>query len=227
MILNIETSTTVCSIALQDKDVLLGSYSLFLDKSHSSVLPVAIGQLLGQVGVSKKELKAISVSAGPGSYTGLRIGASTAKGLSYALDIPLIAVDSLDTMIAQAPFELLTENDFLLPMIDARRMEVYMKGATPEGRVILSTQAKVLEEGSFSEHAEKRFVLMGNGAAKAYEVLDHPSKVLLSNISPAATGMIKIGYERYLAGAFEDVAYFEPMYLKEFQTKKSKDLLKP
>lgn len=227
MILNIETSTTVCSIAVQDNDVLLGSFSLFLEKSHASILPMAIGQLLGQVGVHKRELTAIAVSAGPGSYTGLRIGTSTAKGLAYALSIPLISVSSLDTMIEQIPTGLLNVDDMLLPMIDARRMEVYTKATTVNRKVVFETQAKVLEGSSFSEYSDKRLILFGNGATKAHEILLHPSKVAIKNMSPSATGMVKIAHEKFVAGIFEDVAYFEPMYLKEFQTKKSKDLLKP
>ena len=227
MILNIETSTSVCSVSIQLEDQLLGSIALHLEKSHSSVLPVIIGQLLDQVGVAKAELLAVGISEGPGSYTGLRIGASTAKGLAFALGIPLIAVNALDSMINQVPTGLLNNEDVLMPMMDARRMEVYMKAVSSSKKKIMPLQALVLEANSFDHILNRRLVLFGNGAEKAVDCLIYPNKVLVKNVMPSAVGMVTDVYDKYVAGNFEDVAYFEPLYLKEFQTKKSKDLLRP
>lgn len=227
MLLNIETSTSVCSITVQQEDRLLGSTALYLEKSHSSVLPIIIGQLLDQVGVDKSELKAIGVSAGPGSYTGLRIGASTAKGLAYALGVPLLSINALDTMIEQVPETLLLDTDILLPMLDARRMEVYTKAVDHSKRELLSVHALILEAESFLQFREQRLILFGSGASKAIDFIDHPNKVFVDQITPSAIGMVKLAYQKFMAADFEDVAYFEPLYLKEFQTKKSKDLLRP
>jgi tRNA threonylcarbamoyladenosine biosynthesis protein TsaB len=227
MILGIETSTSACSIALFNEESILGSTSLFLAKSHSSVLPIAIDQLLELSGVSRGQLSAIAVSKGPGSYTGLRIGSSSAKALAFALGIPLLSVDALETMIQQIPRSMLNDDDLLLPMIDARRMEVYTKGVDYHLVNKMEIQPVVIEADTFLEFKKNRLLMFGNGARKSFEVLNHKNKCLIEGIHPSAEGMFYQANKKLVEGDFENVAYFEPLYLKEFQAKKSKDLLRP
>ncbi|KYG81817.1 tRNA threonylcarbamoyladenosine biosynthesis protein TsaB [Roseivirga ehrenbergii] len=225
-ILSIETSTTVCSVALTTDGNTLASQKLFLEKSHSTLLTVVIEQIMKQVGMEMSELDAIAVSKGPGSYTGLRIGVSTAKGLCYALDKPLIAVN---TLLAMAN-EVNRQNHsgaLLCPMIDARRMEVYTALYDGELNELKKTSAKILEENSFYETLMHNQVLFfGNGAGKFKDLKTNVSNaIFIENITPSAWSVGLLANQAFLKGDFEDVAYFEPFYLKDFVATKPKRVL--
>lgn len=224
MILSIETSTPVCSVALHDAGRLIGSFDLLVEKSHSEKLSVIIRDLLAHAGVDKSSLLAVAVSAGPGSYTGLRIGTSTAKGLCYALDLPLIAIDTLTAMAAGIQKYL--PNQLLCPMIDARRMEVYCQVVGTELKVIEPTQAKIIEANSFSELLSSQSItFFGNGAEKCQPIIASENTRFVADVHPSAVHVGELAYLSFIEGTFEDVAYFEPHYLKEFQAIKPKKLI--
>lgn len=192
--------------------------------SHAEKLAPMIDELLKETGVTRSDLKAVAVSAGPGSYTGLRIGVSTAKGLCFGLDIPLITVNTLESMLVGLPAQY---NDALrCPMIDARRMEVYCLLASADGTVIETTQARIIDEKSFQPYLEQHTVLFyGNGAAKSVAVITHPNAQLLDGITPLAKNIGVLAQEKYENRDFADTAYFEPDYLKPFHAIKPKNLL--
>lgn len=225
-ILSIETSTTVCSVCISVDGVPLAYQKMFLEKSHSSLLTVIIDQLMKQVDLSMNDLDAIAVSKGPGSYTGLRIGVSTAKGLCYALDKPLIAINTLLAMaheVNQANHSKL----LLCPMIDARRMEVYTAIFDHKLNQIEATNAKVLDGDSFQGTLEQgQALFFGNGADKFKDFrAEEANIVLIENISPSASSIGSLAFEAYQRNEFEDLAYFEPYYLKDFIATKPKKLL--
>lgn len=226
LILSIETSTTVCSIAITDgKDVVV-SQKLFLEKSHSNLLTVIIEDVLKQCGLKSGDLEAIAVSKGPGSYTGLRIGVSTAKGLCYAIDKPLISVPTLKAMAYEVNIHN-TEGYLLTSMLDARRMEVYTSTFDSDLNTVLETKAKILDEDSFAETlASKRVLYYGDGADKFRPLVQSNENALfISSISPSAWAVGKLAFDKFSKEDFEDVAYFEPYYLKEFRATVPKALL--
>jgi len=225
-ILSIETSTTVCSVAITTDGNTLASQKLYLEKSHSTLLTVVIEQIMKQVGIEMAELDAIAVSKGPGSYTGLRIGVSTAKGLCYALDKPLIAVNTLHAMANEVNLHNHSQ-DLLCPMIDARRMEVYTALYDGELNELKKTSAKILEENSFHETLMHNQVLFfGNGAEKFITLKkDVPNAVFIDRITPSAWSVGHLAHQAFLKSDFEDVAYFEPYYLKDFVATKPKKIL--
>lgn len=219
LILSIDTSTRVCSVALHQQGELLGCYELLTEKTHSSLLTTLIENVVIQAGFSLAQLDAVAVAKGPGSYTGLRIGVSTAKGLCYALDKPLIAIHTLEAMAAQLqPFYPATH--VLCPMIDARRMEVYCaeyEGSTRQ--VLRTTEARIIDEHSFAELLQERpVVFFGDGAAKCQPLLaSYPQAIFPSvSIHPSATTVGYLAKEAFTKQAFEDLITFEPYYLKEF-----------
>jgi len=224
LILHIETATDICSVSLSENDQLLSLAESGPERSHATLLSTYIRRVCDESGKEFKQLDAISVSKGPGSYTGLRIGVSTAKGLAYALEIPLLATGTLDHMAYGARNHpgirrLMDEyTDLLLcPMIDARRMEVYSALYTPGGRMTGKVSAVIVERDSYSQTLEKYHVcFFGNGAEKCRNVLDHPHAHFMDGIHPSAAHMVIPGLNRYRERQFEDVAYFEPYYLKEF-----------
>lgn len=224
MILSIETSTDVCSVALHHRATLVATKVAQKAYSHAEKLAPMIDELLKETGVTRSDLKAVAVSAGPGSYTGLRIGVSTAKGLCFGLDIPLITVNTLESMLVGLPAQY---NDALrCPMIDARRMEVYCLLASADGTVIETTQARIIDEKSFQPYLEQHTVLFyGNGAAKSVAVIKHPNAQLLDGITPLAKNIGVLAQEKYENRDFADTAYFEPDYLKPFHAIKPKNLL--
>jgi len=184
--------------------------------SHSEKLHLFIDEALKQAGISYKELAAIALSKGPGSYTGLRIGASTAKGLCFALDIPLIALDSLQILALQVTHQ----GGLIIPMIDARRMEVYTATFDSNHNKISDTQALIIDENSFSQITQKIYFI-GDGAEKCKPFLQRENLIFLDQIIyPSAQEMSLLSYEKFVAQEFEDIAYFEPFYLKEFFTGK-------
>lgn len=225
-ILSIETSTTVCSVCISVDGLPIAFQKMFLEKSHSSLLTVIIEQLMKQVNFLMDELDAIAVSKGPGSYTGLRIGVSTAKGLCYALNKPLIAINTLLAM-AHEVNQVNHTNLLMCPMIDARRMEVYTALYDYQLGQVEVTNAKILDQWSFEGTlATEQVLFFGNGADKFKELKAEEDNVLLiKNISPSALSIGTLAYDAFQKGVFEDLAYFEPYYLKDFIVTKPKRLL--
>ncbi len=224
-ILHIETSSKNCSVAISDGENLLCLCEEVSDNyKQSESLHSFVEWALEGAEISLKDLDAVSLGKGPGSYTGLRIGAASAKGFCYGLKLPLIAVNSLDSMVEEfvnQGFEL------IIPLIDARRMEVYTAFFDGKsGEMISETEAKILDENSFSELTDKKVLFIGDGAKKAQEILNLPNAEFRSDIYPSAKGLIKKSVEKFNQKQFEDVAYFEPFYLKDFQGIKKSDRVK-
>lgn len=217
LILSIETSTKVCSVALHKNNQPLALTEFFEDKSHSRVLTEQINYLLRYAGYDIKEIDAVAISKGPGSYTGLRIGVATAKGLCYALDKPLIAVNTLEAMCLNVN-KINPERYDLCPMLDARRMEVYCCLMDASLSYLLPTQAKVIEENSFHpELARNKIFFFGNGSEKCIPLLGlQGNAIFIKDIYPSALHVGALAGKAFEKGIFEDTAYFEPYYLKEF-----------
>ncbi|WP_395043010.1 tRNA (adenosine(37)-N6)-threonylcarbamoyltransferase complex dimerization subunit type 1 TsaB [Flavobacterium sp.] len=212
-ILNIETATKNCSvtIAKNGKTILCKEISE-LGYSHAEKLHVFIEELINEVGITFKELSAVAVSKGPGSYTGLRIGVSTAKGLCYGLDIPLIAIDTLTILAHQVK----KTDGLIIPMIDARRMEVYTAVFDSNKEMIGNVKAEILKENSFSNFDETIYFI-GDSNEKARTVLIKDNFIFLDEIVyPSSNEMSSISMLKFQNNDFEDVAYFEPYYLKDF-----------
>lgn len=221
LILSIETATKVCSVAVHQKGVLLGLNEIHLDNVHSQKIMGLISSLLDQLGVESKSLDAVAVSAGPGSYTGLRIGVSVAKGLAYALDIPLIGISSLEGLAGQLT-AFSEKADFIIPMIDARRMEVYAIVTDGNGAILEKAAPVILENNPYRSYLEKgKVYFLGDGVEKAKEVLRHQNARFLSNLNSSGS-LGEIAYQKFLDSEFGDLAYFEPNYLKEFRVLSSK-----
>jgi len=212
LILSFETSTNGCSASLHASGVLVSNFELFAERSSAEMLTTLIEQVLKVAKKTFKDLDALAVSKGPGSYTGLRIGVSTAKGICFAADLPLISVNSLDTMYKHS------FNGLLCPMLDARRMEVYCKVIDKNGEVVMPTAAVAINENSFESLLEKKQILFcGEGALKCKLIINHPNAHFMGDeIRPKAAHMGKLAFEKYKALEFENVAEFEPFYLKEF-----------
>lgn len=219
-ILQIETSTSVCSVALVKSGSICQSESLDEPNVHASQLTLLIQNLLKKETITFDQLSAIAVSMGPGSYTGLRIGVSTAKGLCYALDIPLIAVNTLKGIYEG--FRALNKSsvfDLYIPMLDARRMEVYSIVFDKSGKVVTDTSAVIIDENSFDDYLKDypRICLFGPGADKLKDTFSGKLGVeVISDIKPSAKDISSIVFEKFQKEEFEDVAYFEPYYLKDF-----------
>jgi tRNA threonylcarbamoyladenosine biosynthesis protein TsaB len=232
MILQIETATTVCSVALAKDGKVIACKDLEQRNIHAEVITVFIDELLAKTGSHYKDIDAIAVSCGPGSYTGLRIGVSTAKGLCYALEKPLIAIETLESMahgIIDDPSQLSALNLqlstlLLCPMIDARRMEVYTAIFNTKGENIIPTAAEIIDGNSFAELLKDNQILFfGDGAEKCREVLGSNSNAyFLPGFTNSATHLTKKAVEKFANKDFEDVAYFEPFYLKDFIAGKKK-----
>jgi tRNA threonylcarbamoyladenosine biosynthesis protein TsaB len=224
VILSLDTSSTACSVALHVDGRLLAFSDIHKEHSHGARLALLIQQVLENAGVTFQQLSGIGLSSGPGSYTGLRIGASTAKGLCYALNLPLVAIDSL-TVMAHRVVKEKRDEMFYCPMLDARRMEVYCAVYNSSLTVLESIQAKVIDENSFAELLGKgKTLFFGNGAGKCREVIRHPNAIFLEDINPSAIEVGELAVEKFKLGKVEDLVHFEPLYLKEFLIKKSSKL---
>jgi tRNA threonylcarbamoyladenosine biosynthesis protein TsaB len=223
-ILSLETSTTVCSVAVHENEELLAMAEVHVEHSHSSRLAGLIDDVAKVAGVALRDINAVAVSSGPGSYTGLRIGTSTAKGLCYALSIPLISIGTLELLAAQMN-EVNVMKAWLCPMIDARRMEVYCRLSDAENKIIGGVEAKIIDENSFEEHlADNRIIFFGNGAEKCRSVLTHPNAFFAAGITPSASQMGRIALHKFRNNEIEDLVHFEPYYLKEFRIKRAGNL---
>jgi len=221
-ILCLETSTKNCSVALADGEDLITFKEDGSDKyTHAEKLHVFIEEVLSQAGIKFSDLDAVAVSEGPGSYTGLRIGVSSAKGMAYALGIPLIAVNTLQAMANSfLPTE---EKSLFIPMIDARRMEVFCAGFDGLGNQVFPTRAEVLEPDSFPEaKGYDKVLYFGDGAEKCQEVLQPKGFDFVVGVEASAKGMVKLAAEKFRSSTFVDTAYFEPFYLKDFVAGKKK-----
>ncbi len=212
-ILNIETATKNCSVALaEDGKTIFCKEIAEEGYSHAERLHVFIEEIIKEAGIRLKDLSAIAVSQGPGSYTGLRIGVSAAKGLCYALDIPLIAVDTLQALASQVT----VSNGLIIPMIDARRMEVYSAIFAPTLEKTREVLAEIIDENSFRD-LEETLYFVGDCAEKCQSVLNKDNYVFLEDIKyPSAKEMSALSYEKFKINDTVDVAYFEPYYLKDF-----------
>jgi tRNA threonylcarbamoyladenosine biosynthesis protein TsaB len=222
LLLSLETSSPVCSVALHRLDgSLIGQSELRLDKSHSTHLTILIEQLLANTGYALADLAAVAVSDGPGSYTGLRIGGAAAKGLCFALDIPLVAVSTLRALAAQVAAGTARPESWLYcPMLDARRTEVYAALYTHEGQEILAPTPLILDADTLAEQLAHHSVLFfGHGAPKFRAVLEGSVQAgFLVGIEPSAVAVGALAVAAYHRQEFQDVAYYEPFYLKEVYT---------
>lgn len=227
-ILNIETSTSVCSVALSQDGVCLYEDVNMEGPSHAQVLAGYVKNAVSFADSHAIPIDAIAISKGPGSYTGLRIGVSEAKGVAYGRDAKLLSVPTLKllTVPILLGHEELPEDALLCPMIDARRMEVYCALYDRALNEVVQTQALVIDSDSFKDYLDKQPIyFMGNGADKCVETIQHPNAHFIKNIVPRAKNMIPLAEMAMAKEQFEDVAYFEPFYLKEFVATKSKKLL--
>ena len=241
-ILLIETSTALCSVALAQDGVVTAYRESSAPKAHASLTAVFIQEMLQERGLTLADCEAVCVSKGPGSYTGLRVGVSTAKGLCFGSGKPLLAVGTLDTLVFQALSDNINADDtqhviarseatwqsvsfkYIIPMIDARRMEVYT-AVFKDGVQITETSPAIIDENSFAEYLEQGPCLfIGDGAGKCADVIKHPN-AHFSQCCPKASAMLEPAMDAYKEKRFEDVAYFEPFYLKEFVATVSKKKL--
>lgn len=217
-ILSCDTSTKVCSVAVHAEGRLLSFLETHLENSHAENLTLMIQEAVRLAKVQLHDIDAFALAKGPGSYTGLRIGCSTLKGLCFTFDKPLIGLSTLQIM-AEGLYSFVDTNTLIAPMIDARRAEVYAAVYNAQGKEILAPTPIVLEQGSFSELLSERPVLfVGNGAIKAPDFIQHPNAKFMPDIAPLARNMGRLAYSAYQNQIFEDIAYFEPEYLKEFYT---------
>lgn len=219
-ILNIETSTTNCSVSLSKNGETLVLKEDYNDGySHAERLHVFIDEVLKEANITSNQLHAIAVSKGPGSYTGLRIGVSSAKGLCFALNIPLISVLTLESLAHQTK----VESGIIIAMLDARRMEVYSAIVSSDYKILRDTQAEILDENSYISYLNEGAVtFIGNGVEKTKTLITHSNANFIEGKFPSANDMSTLAYEKYKKNDFEDVAYFEPFYLKDFVAIKPK-----
>lgn len=228
-ILLLETAAEACSVALSDRGKIVVEKYTDIPKSHASAIAVFIDNIFKETGISARDLSAVAVSGGPGSYTGLRVGVSCAKGLCYGAGIPLIAVNTLE-VIAQCAIDnnLVKDASYIVPMIDARRMEVYTATFTPECTMTSPSTALVLVPESFNrELGEGKVLFTGNGAEKFMGLVPEKSRanVLFAPQLPYASGLRIRAHKSLQKKEFENCAYFEPFYLKDFIAGKPKNLL--
>jgi tRNA threonylcarbamoyladenosine biosynthesis protein TsaB len=213
-ILNIETATTNCSVSLsKEGETFILKEDYGNGYSHAERLHVYIEEVLEQANLSLKDIDAIAISKGPGSYTGLRIGVSTAKGLCFAADKPLVSISTLEALSHQVK----AEDGIIVSMLDARRMEVYSAVFDANHKQIRDVQAEVLDETSFADYlANGKVYFIGNGVEKTKTLISHPNAIFIEGKLPSANEMSSLAFDKYKKDDIEDVAYFEPYYLKDF-----------
>lgn len=218
LILNIETSTQVCSVSISNNSDVIAFKESKDEKSHAKLLTIFIDELLKENNLTFNDFDAIAVSKGPGSYTGLRIGVSTAKGLCYAKDIPLIAINTLQSMAnAIAQKNKYSEKAILVPMIDARRMEVYSAFFDSNANFIRDVKAEIIDENSYQDLLPKsQMIFFGDGSEKIKDVIKHENALFIDNQYPSSVDMALLSEKAFEKKQFENVAYFEPFYLKDF-----------
>lgn len=225
LILSLETSARFCSVALHDNTTLVSQAEIRQEHSHASKLAILIQDVLKSCASEMKQIDAVAISAGPGSYTGLRIGTSTAKGICYALDIPLISVNTLDLLASQASQQIKNTNALLCPMIDARRMEVYCQVVDSGLRIINPVEAKVIDESSFGELLKANIMFFfGDGAEKCMGAIAHNNAFFLADIFPQAAALGVMAEKKFRAQQFEDLIGFKPLYVKDFVAKKAQSV---
>lgn len=224
LILSLETSGRYCSVALHDRGELLEVIEVHEPQSHAAKLAILVADVFKKTNAAIHDLDAVAVSSGPGSYTGLRIGTSLAKGICYTLNTPLIAVKTLHLLAHQAQDEN-KFNGLLCPMIDAKRMEVYCEVMDSDLNIVEPVAAKVVEEGAFTELLQHhKMFFFGDGAEKCKKVIGHANAYFRENVFPSASGLGKIAYSRFLKKDFEDLKVFSPFYLKDFVAKKARSV---
>ena len=219
LILLIETATSSCSVAVAENGMILACKELNEQNIHASYITLFIDEVMKSACKNYSDLDAVAISKGPGSYTGLRIGVSTAKGLCFALDIPLISVDTLEAMADGARKIVENQGTELLfcPMIDARRMEVYTALYSVKLEEIAKVKALILDENSFSEYFENnRIVFFGDGAEKCKSLYAEHANAIFIDFENSASHLNHLAFQKFNDQVFEDVAYFEPFYLKDF-----------
>ncbi|MDD4847891.1 MAG: tRNA (adenosine(37)-N6)-threonylcarbamoyltransferase complex dimerization subunit type 1 TsaB [Bacteroidales bacterium] len=220
-LLHIETATPVCSVALSNDNQLIAKQESTSTNVHSERLTCFIEEVLKSEHIACSQLSAVAVSEGPGSYTGLRIGVSAAKGLCYALEIPLIAIKTLESMSLGMKKLYRSETAFYAPMLDARRMEVYSALYDFQGNEKEATNAKIVDETAFSTLLSSQTIVFGGtGAEKCRSVIEGPNAIFLPDFQASAEWMIPLAYQKFVARDFVDTAYFEPFYLKNFEAAK-------
>ena len=227
-ILNIDTSTNVCSVAVSQDGACIFDKEDHSGPNHAERLGTFVDEALSFIDNHAIPLDAVAVSCGPGSYTGLRIGVSMAKGICYGRDVKLLAVPTLELLCVPVLLrEMVTDDDALLcPMLDARRMEVYAQLFTRSLREVRPIQADVVDADTYREYLDKHPVyFFGNGAMKCKEVIDHPNAHFIEGIDALAKNMLPLAERRMAREEFEDVAYFVPFYLKDFVAKQPRKLL--
>lgn len=227
-ILNIETSTDVCSVAISDNGVVVFDKEDHSGPNHAVNLGVFVDEALSYIDSRNIPLEAVAVSCGPGSYTGLRIGVSMAKGICYGRGAKLISVPTLQLLAVPVLLaEQVKEEDALIvPMLDARRMEVYAQVLDRALKEVRPIQADIVDADTYREYLDRGTVyFFGNGAAKCMETINHPNARLVKGIEPLARNMAPLAEKRLVQGQFEDVAYFVPFYLKDFVAKMPKKLI--
>jgi tRNA threonylcarbamoyladenosine biosynthesis protein TsaB len=228
MIVCLETSTNICSVALCNSLGVVAVRESSENKSHASQLTIFIQELLAQEGLMAADLDAVAVSKGPGSYTGLRIGVSTAKGIAYAASIPLIGVETVLSMYYGIDDTIrrkyrTDETSLFIPVIDARRMEVYYSILTSEGRIVKGISAEIIDDGTFSNIPDSvRLLIFGDGASKIKQVIKRANVEFADEFRMTAGYMYEPAYKSLREKRFEDIAYFEPFYLKDFITSRPK-----
>ena len=215
IILCIETSTRNCSVCLFDSNKIISFKENLSEKySHSEMLTVLIKSMLEEKKISTNDLDAIAVSKGPGSYTGLRIGVSTAKGLCYGLNIPLISISTLHSLAFQGIN--LVKSNYYCPMIDARRLEVYAAVFDSKANLVRDIQADIVDDVTYSLFLDKKVVFFGDGSSKCKSLINHKNAIFLDGVYPSAKNMGAIAFNSFISKDYEDLAYFEPFYLKDF-----------
>ena len=227
-ILNIETSTNVCSVAVSENGACIFNKEDREGPNHAVLLGVFVEEALSFIDSHAIPLDAVAVSCGPGSYTGLRIGLSMAKGICYGRDVKLIAIPTLELMCVPLLLndKVAEDNALLCPMLDARRMEVYAQITNTALQTVKETSADIVETNTYDEYLQNNVVyFFGNGADKCKEVITHPNARFIEDIVPLAKNMFPLAEKRMAEERFEDVAYFVPFYLKDFVAKEAKKLL--